>query len=74
MADGDQPRAEDIDPDDLVSLTAQEKLDALPYVVDLLGPLLRAYNHGMIVAGNDEERAILDEIAAANGPPDPTAA
>jgi hypothetical protein len=73
VADSDKPRAADIDPAKLVPLTDEQRLNVLPHIVDLLGPLVRAYNHGMIVARTDEERAILHDIQAVHGPPDKTA-
>jgi hypothetical protein len=68
MTDSDQPRPDDIDPADLVPLTAEQEAAVLPYLLEQLVPLLQAYTRGMIVARNPEERAILADIDATSGP------
>jgi len=40
----------------------------MPYLLEQLVPLLKAYNRGMIVARNPEEEEILAEIDATSGP------
>lgn len=68
MTTPEKPRPEDIDPANLAPLSPEQELAVMPYLLEQLVPLLKAYKRGMIVARSEEEEAILTEIDATSGP------
>jgi hypothetical protein len=56
-----------VDLENLLPVEPETQLALMPYLLEQLVPLLKAYDQGMIVARTPEEEAILADIDATSG-------